>query len=243
MYREEETNIFNHFCNHFKTKCDTFTKILEVFEETLKSTKYKTDEYDKYVIMLLGCLNLKCFVSVFDRLSKGYWSDSEALIKKACETFLAQVFFYNNLEGAKDYCFNNIKLNKLIGNRHQLAKKLDELNSEQKLFPTDMEDFFKTFLYGTVYRESNRFAHMDFDVVNCEISGSRNNNGGLSSDLIIGPKFDNERMETTLNRLIFLSMFSVSFIENISGIHMSKKHQEVFKEFLNLCTNLNEKFL
>lgn len=180
MYRKEETNIFNQFYNNFETKCDTFTIIVEVFEETLKSTKYKTDEYDKYVIILLGCLNLKCLVSVFDRLSKGYLSDSEALIKKACETFLAQIFFYNNLEKAEDYCNKNIKLNKIIGNRYELAKKLDELNREHQLFPTDMEDFFQTNVYKYLYRESNRFAHMDFDIVHNEIYESRNHNELLS---------------------------------------------------------------
>lgn len=237
MYINQETIVKKKFYKLFKQKCDTFEKIITVLEETICETQYKTDEYDKYVIILLSALNLKCLVSIYDRLNKGYWSDSEALIKKSIENFLAQVFFYNNVDKAKEYCFNNTKLNKIIGNRNNLSKKLDELNKKQKLFPTDMENFFQNFIYEAVYRQANRMAHMDFDVVHKEISANIVDTK-LSSDLIIGPKFDKETMETTLTRLLFISMFSLSFIAHVNGKLNSQKHERMFKEFINFVNSL-----
>ena len=68
--------------------------------------------------------------------------------------------------------------------------------------------------------------------MHCEISGNKIDNNELSGDLIVGQKFDKEKMGKTLIRLIILSMFSFGFINHISLESVSEKQDEVFKEFL-----------
>ncbi len=231
MFQEVEKIIVKQVYQRFGKEFNLLNEIISIFNDTLKSIKVEVDNRWKYVITLLAMQNLKCFISAFDRLSKGYWSDSEALIKKAIENFLAQAFFYKKQVEANKY-LEGAKLQKLIGRRDRLAKKLDEINKSMKFFPIEMEDFFYTYIYVVGYREANKLAHMDFNMLHGEIAAA-NERSMLASELIIGPKYESEAFKTSFNRLLIFSLFNVGYIAHVNGITLPKRFDEIVEEAFN----------
>lgn len=228
----EEVLVLSEFNKNLKYEVSLFNKVINMLEKIISSHISGEGEYNKYAVLMLAGLNYKGFLSAFDRISKGYLSDSEAVLKKTIESFLSQACFYSNNENAKLWFEGKIELGRLEKNRYELSKKLDVLNKVDQFFPTDMDNFFEYYVYGVFYKNSNTIAHLDFDKVYREM-GLEDNPEKYSSVMVLGPKLDVDYMETTLKRIIMFTMFQSSLIRGIFKDTKTEDFDELFKEIFN----------
>lgn len=226
MFYKEEAFVRREFLKHLKSKRNLLFKCLKIFKSSLYSTKTPPERYNEYCTAILAGHNLKSLYSAYDRLSKGYISDAETILKRILESLLAQIYFFENNDKAKDWV-KGTKIDKLETNRKEIAKVLDKINSEKHIFPTDHNKFFEEYVYGVGYSNSNKIAHLDFDYVHREICLD-NDPRYYSTTLVIGPKYDLQFMEITLNRIVMFSMFQFSYFKSAFKIPDSKSFKTLF---------------
>ncbi len=104
--------------------------------------KVAPDRYNTYACIILFGLNFKSLTSAFDRLSKGYLSDSEAIFKKTLESLLSAMYFNEKPLTAKQW-IKGKSINKLTQSRKSIAQALDKINNEKHIFPTDYPTLFE----------------------------------------------------------------------------------------------------
>lgn len=224
MFAKEENTIKKQFLSRFKEIDTLCQKLFSEYESLLHKLPIKQEEHNTYCAAILANANLKSFVSVYDRLSKGYLSDSEAIFKKVIETFLAGIYFFEHPAEAKLWTEG-----KAISNRRRtFAQALDKMQQEKQIFPTDFEEFFDTYIYDVFYKSSNTIVHLDFGPVYTE---SFSEDGGT---LIIGPRFDEDFMKVSLNRIMMLCIFQLSFLETSFKVAVSDNsiYEEARKHIL-----------
>lgn len=229
MFYKEEILVRKNFLKHLKHKSNLILKCLKLFESALYSTKTPPEHHNEYCSAILAGHNLKSLSSAYDRLSKGYISDAETILKRVLEGLLAQIYFYENNDKAKEW-IKGTRIEKLEINRKEIAKKLDEINLAKHIFPTDYKKFFEEYIYGVGYSNSNKIAHLDFEYVHREI-GLDNDPRYYSTTLVIGPKYDLQFMEATLNRIIMFSMFQLSYFKSAFKIPDNRSYKILFSKF------------
>lgn len=235
MFYKEELLVKREFKRSFNNKSNLLFKCLKIFESALFSTKTPPEKFNEYSTVILAGHNLKSLYSSYDRLSKGYISDAETILKRVLESLLAQIYFFENNNKAKDW-IKGSKIDKLEVNRREIAKKLDKINSEKRIFPTDHNKFFEEYVYEVGYTNSNKVAHLDFDKVHREI-GLDNNPKYYSTTLVVGPKYDSQFMETVLNRIVMFSMFQLSYFKSAFKISDNRSYRILFSKFKKVFLN------
>lgn len=231
MFINEEKAVSNLFTSSFHDKVLILTEVLAVLEEYLIASRTPSDEYSKYAAVILIGSCLKSLVSSLDRLSKGYVSDSEALLKKAVEGFFYVAYFSKHTEDAKIWCTQNKKPDL---NYKDLAIALDKDQSNVPFFPTNYDNFFTTYIYDVVYKQANRLAHHDFDLVHEEMGLDNKNPTQFATTMVLGPKFDQRIMKTTLFRITMFSMFLLSILLIVTDMRENDKYKEIFKKVTDL---------
>lgn len=231
MFNAEETLVRNKFLETFSKEAKLFNDLLQLYEKLIYKVSTPPEEHNKYCAALLAGLNLKSFSSAFDRLSKGYLSDSEVIFKKILESFLAEVYFYEHLDKAKEWTQGK-KIDSLEANRKEIARILDKINKEKNIFPTDFPNFFEEYIYGVGYANSNKVAHLDFEFVHQEL-GLENDPKLFATTLVVGPKYDKEFMKVILNRLTMFCMFQITYLKETFNISF-----DPYKDLFNQVTNL-----
>ncbi len=227
MFNNEENLVLSKFKQAFAPKVDFVSRILKKIEQTLHSSATPKDNFSKYAGVILAGSCLKSLISSYDRLSKGYLTDCEALLKKSIEGFFYQAYFHENKNEAKLWCQNNTKP-KL--NYYDLAVKLDKSQFISKFFPTDYENFFTEYIYRVGYTQSNRLAHLDFDMVHFEMGLENEDQTQFATTMVLGPKYEFKMMKTTLNRLIMFSMFQLSLLLYITDQKGGEEYTSLFSE-------------
>lgn len=223
MFADEERIIREQFLGSFQEIDILCQKLFSEYEGLLRKLPIKQEEPNTYCASILANANLKSFVSAYDRLSKGYLSDSEAIFKKAIETFLAEIYFFEHLEEAKLWMEG-----KKFSNRRAFAQALDKVQKEGQIFPTDYEEFFDDYIYRVFYGSSNDITHINFAPVYKE---------SFSEDgktIIIGPRFDEYFMKVSLNRIMMLCIFQLSYLESTFKVAVSDNsiYEEARKHIL-----------
>lgn len=231
MFDSEEELVKNTFLETFPKEAELFNDLLQLYEQLIYKVKTPPEEFNKYCAALLAGLNLKSFSSAFDRLSKGYLNDSETIFKKILESFLAEVYFYEHLEKAKEWT-EGTPIDKLENSRKKIARVLDKINKEKNIFPTDFPNFFEEYIYGVGYSNSNKVAHLDFELVHQEL-GLENDPKLFATTLVVGPKYDKEFMKVILNRLIMFCMFQITYLKETFNISYNP-----YKDLFNQVTDL-----
>lgn len=230
MFSSEEELVFKEFSTTFQERIVLVVDIQKLIENLLQTSRVGANDYANYAAVILAGSSFKSLVSAYDRLSKGYLSDAETLIKKSIEGFFYQLHFHENKDDAKSWCIDNKKPEFRRGLR-TLAYRLDVLNKENKFFPTDHEEFFTSIVHESGYGQSNRFAHLDFDTVHLEIGLENMDPAQFATTMVIGPKYEGEMMKITLNRLIMFSMFQATLLLYITDQQPSDLYQKVFDRF------------
>lgn len=231
MFQHEEHLVQSEFIKHFKNKIDLLRRIFPLFEQYLKESQTSENDYAKYSAVILAGSSLKSLIGALDRISKGYTSDSEALLKKAIEAFFYQTYFYNHSKEAQEWCQKN-KKPKL--DYYSLAQRLDKLQFDKNFFPTDYENFFTDYVYKVGYRQANRLAHLDFDLVHQEMGLDNDNPAHFAKTLVIAPKFDRELMKTSLLRIVMFSMFQLTMLIYITNQKENDAYKSIFSGILSL---------
>lgn len=235
LFRNEEILVEAEYLKYFIGKQNVLERVLKLILQIISSSKSKSGEHHKYSVQLLAGINLKGFISANDRLKKGYFSDCEAIFKKNIESLLAQAYLFEHPDEAKKWCLNQIKIGDIEeGSRLEMAKKLDKINQEKDIFPTDMENFFEKFFYEVGYRNANHVAHLDFEIVHREMGLKVEDPTKFATTLILGPNFDKKLVETTLNRLIMFSMFQATLLKKMLKHRPYKEYRSTFIEVKRL---------
>lgn len=229
MFFKEELIVRREFLKNFRNVSKILLRCLKIIESDFASIKVTPDSYSEYSAALLATHNLKSLYSSYDRLSRGYMSDAETILKRVIEAFLAQVYFFENNDKARDW-LKGIKIGKLEINRRKMAKTLDNLSLTKQIFPTDYEKFFEEYIYKVGYSGSNKIAHLDFDYVHKEVNLDSHPKYYATS-LVIGPKYDPKFMEVILNRLLIFSMFQLSYIRTAFKLPDSRSYKILFTKF------------
>ncbi len=225
---KEERLVLNQFKSNFKKEINLFRNILSTLQIILESSKTSTKDYNRNSVLVLAGLNYKGFTGSFDRISKGYISDSEAILKKTIESFLAQGYLFLNPAKAKKWYKGEMELKSLESNRLVLSKKLDILNNREKFFPTDKKDFFEGYVYRNFYKNSNEIAHLNSKLVLREMRFDRD---GMIYDntMVLGPKWDLEFTKIIINRIIMFSMFQASLLATLFKVQ-NKEYERTFRK-------------
>lgn len=210
MFTHEERLVENKFLSRFGNNAEIFKKLLVQYEKLLHKIKTSSNEYNTYCTAILAATNLKGFISTYDRLSKGYLGESEAIFKKVIEAFIAEIYFFEYPDQAKQWVEG--KQIRKINNRKMMARALDKIQKEKQIFPTDYEQFFEEYIYGSFYSSSNNISHLDFIFVHKEI-GLENDGTSYAQTFVIGPRFDDYYMEISMNRIMLLCLFQLSYLE------------------------------
>lgn len=227
MFKDEEKAVSDLFSGNFQERTLILKEVFTVLEEYLIASRTPSDDYSKYAVVILIGSCFKSLVSALDRLSKGYISDSEALLKKAVEGFFYVAYFSKHAEDAKIWCTRNKKPDL---NYKDLAIALDQDQINGPFFPTNYDNFFSKYIYEIVYKQANRLAHHDFDLVHEEMGLDNKNPKQFATTMVLGPKFDQQIMKTTLFRLIMFSMFLLSMLLIVADMHENDEYKEVFKK-------------
>lgn len=239
-FAQQEALVNAEFENHFKQKIHIFYLQITFFEKLLYKIAelklVKTGDDSKYAISLLASIGLKSFVSALDRLSKGYWGDSESLLKKPIEGLLIQSYFLKNPGKAREYIYQNKEI-RMFGDRASISQIIDKSNIDMSIFPTDETQFFQKYVYQVLYDNCNKFAHMDFEMVHQEIGFNNNDPNTLATIMVIGPKFDKNFMIISLNRILMTLMYQISFISKIFNYPIDNGYNELFKITTNSVIN------
>ncbi|HOX95977.1 MAG TPA: hypothetical protein PLI45_01220 [Candidatus Woesebacteria bacterium] len=244
IFNQEEELVEKEFNASFESKIKLFKRQVLMLESLLKligeSKLVKENEYDKYSISVLASIALKSVISSQDRLSKGYIGDSEAVLKRVIECFLAQCYFSKNPDKAKDWVEDKISLGKLEGDRSNLVKWLDKNNIYQEIFPTNSLDFFQDFVYRVGYKNNNYVSHMDFNMVHREVGFDSARNNTAVTTLVLGPKFDKEFMETILNRLMMTLMLEITMINCFFHNLVTEDYNDLFKQIMKVISDVKQ---
>lgn len=242
IFNQEEELVQKEFNAAFGPKTKLLKRQILMLESLLnligESKLVRENDYDTYTISLLASISLKSVISCHNRLSKGYIGDSEAVLKRVIECFLAQCYFSKKIDKAKEWVDGKIILGKLEGNRANLAKWLDENNKSQEIFPTDSPDFFQDFVFRVGYKNNNYVSHMDFNMVHREIGLDNNRNDTVATTLVLGPKFDKVFMETILNRLMMTIMWEISLINNLFHHLITEDYNDLFRQTMKSISDI-----
>ena len=227
MFTNEENLVSGRFNQTFAPKVDFVNRIFRKIEQSLQNSKTPRNDFAKYAGIMLAGSCFKSLISTLDRLSKGYLTDCEALLKKSIEGFFYQAYFHENQKEAELWCQNNKKPEL---NYYDLAIQLDKIQFVNKFFPTNHDNFFTEYIYKVGYFQSNRLAHLDFDMVHFEMGLENEDQTQFASTMVLGPKFEKTMMETTLNRLIMFSMFQLSLLLYMTEQKGDKEYERFFVE-------------
>lgn len=231
MYETEEQQVKQEFIRIFSEMNTLFSRVLLVYENTLQALTSVVQTNTDYAVIALASLNLKSFNSAYDRLSKGYMSDSEAIFKKTIEAFIAEAYFHEHADEAERY-MNGESINR-ITNRHDMVVDLDRIQMTRQIFPTDYPGFFREYIYTVGYANSNSVAHLDFDHVHREL-GLEDDPTTWATTMVLGPRFHEAYMRTIFNRLIMFCMFQISYIIHTYTLQQTDEFRSVFSEVRRL---------
>jgi len=231
MFESEEFAVQQNFLRTFSDETRLFTDLLNLYEVTLTSLAGGTHTNTDYAVIALASLNLKSFNSTFDRLSKGYINDSEAILKKAIETFIAEAYFHEHTAHAERY-MNGESINQ-ITNRGNMVDDLDRIQATRQIFPTDYPNFFREYIYDVGYGNSNSVAHLDFDHVHREL-GLEDDPTRWATTMVIGPRYHEAYMRIVLNRLVMFCSFQISYIIETYHLQRTEEYTRVFSEVRRL---------
>lgn len=234
LFDREEKLVSERFLETFSAKTDILNEELVLLSKVLENSRAKPEEFNKYSLIMLAGLNLKGSLGAYDRLSKGYISDSETLFKRVIESLLAQIHLDNTPSDALKWCQNQISLGSLNKNRYELAKMLDQTNKQQQFFKTDMANFFVEEIYNVGYKNACSVAHMDFERVHDEMGLESGDASKYAHTLILGPNFNKSFMEITLNRLVMFTLFQLTYLADSVGYTDKEAVTNVFKKVMSL---------
>lgn len=236
MFEKEEKLVFDEYQ---KICSDEYLLILDacrLLENLIYQIKVPSENFGQYSCMILAGLNLKSINSAIDRLSKGYISDSEAIFKKFIESFLISVFLYEHPDKAELW-IKGAKIEKLGINRRDMSRKLDSINSDKRIFPTDYPNFFESYIYEVGYVNSNKIAHLDFDFVHKEL-GLEDDPKFYATTLVVGPRFHNELMKIVSLRIMMFAMFQTSYLKETFKLNYDEKHDQILRKITEKMSEL-----
>ncbi len=85
-----------------------------------------------------------------------------------------------------------------------------------------------------MYKQANRLAHHDFDLVHEEMGLDNSNPQQFATTMVLGPKFDQYIMKTTLFRLTMFSMFLTTMLLKVTDSSENESYKKVFRQVTDL---------
>lgn len=236
MFKKEEELVFNEYQKICRDEYLLILDACKLLENLIYQTKVPPENFGQYSCIILAGLNLKSINSAIDRLSKGYISDSEAIFKKFIESFLISVFLYENPDKAELW-IKGTSIQKLKIDRRKMSQKLDLLNSEKRIFPTDYPNFFESYIYDVGYVNSNIFAHLDFNYVHKEL-GLEDDSRFYATTLVVGPRFHSELMKKVSLRIMMFAMFQTSYLKETFKLNYDEEHSQILQRIIKKMSEL-----
>jgi hypothetical protein len=196
-FDQEEQYLSNEFYKKNENGSRLLNNLLRLIEELIKSSGFKNDQYPEYSIILRGLHALMALSNSVALLSKGYMGDAQAVHKRAVEFILRAMYFKEFPEEEKKWRENKGKL----PTRQSMADLLDSKHKQHKIFPTDYDTLWRGFVYGTMYKSVNDWAHGEFNNMYREVAIDDGTNY-YTHRFFIGPRPDEGFVKIMLNALI-----------------------------------------
>ena len=197
FFAKEEQHVSDDFDRKYKSWSELVTRCLRTIEELIKSSGFRTDQYPEYSIILHALHALMALSNGLVLLSRGYMGDCEAVHKRAVEFLLRAIYFREFPEEEAKWREKRGKL----PDRRVMADLLDKKHTEKPIFPTDHDKLWGDFVYGTIDKTVNEWAHGDFDAMYYEVAID-DQTPHYTHRFHIGPKPDDTFTKIMLRRLL-----------------------------------------
>jgi hypothetical protein len=204
VFRQEEQHVGRNFDVKYASGSKLLGRLLQLIEELITSSGFKNDQYPEYSIILHGLHALTALNNSLVLLSKGYMGHAQAVHKRAVEFILRAIYF-------KEFPDDERKWREKKGglpNRREMARRLDEKHKKSGIFPTDYDELWSGFVYGTVYRSVNEWAHGDFETMYHEVALD-DGTEYYTHKFNVGPRPDERFVESMLNALVHSCRFQI----------------------------------
>jgi hypothetical protein len=204
FFQPEEQYVSEEFDRKCGSASELLRRLLKLIEELLTSSGLRSDQYPEYSVGLHGLHALMALNNSLVLLSRGYMGDAQAAHKRAVEFILRAMYF-------KEFPADEEKWRDKKGelpNRKEMAKRLDEKHKESRIFPTDYDGLWSGFVYETVYRSVNEWAHGDFKMMYHEVAMD-DGTEYVTHKFNVGPRPDETFVGIMLNALIHSCRFQI----------------------------------
>ncbi|MGB8656747.1 MAG: hypothetical protein WCE90_03060 [Candidatus Zixiibacteriota bacterium] len=232
LFLQEEEYISKNFDLNHESGSKLLIRLMEKTKEFIKSSGFKSGQYPECSIILHALHTLMALNNSLVLLSKGYMGDCEAVHKRAVEFVLRAIYFREFPQEERKW---REKTGKLL-DRKSIASILDEKHEQKAIFPTDSETFWGDFVYDSIYKSINEWAHGDFQAMYYEVAID-NGTEYYTHKFVIGPKPDERFVKTMIRRLIHTCRIQVLFLAQTLSYPPEKYHDLMIESEKYLTNN------
>jgi hypothetical protein len=219
LFSQEEEYVSKYFDSKQISGVNLLKSLMNKIEDLIKSSSFKSDQYPEYSIILHALHALMAINNSLLLLSKGYMGDCEAVHKRAVEFVLRAIYFREFPEEERKWRENEGKL----PDRKSMASILDDKHRQKRIFPTDSETFWREFVYDTIYKSINEWAHGDFKAMYYEVAID-NGTEYYTHKFFIGPKSDERFVKIMIRRLIHICRIQILFFAQTFNLPTEAYH-------------------
>jgi len=232
LFFQEEEYVSKDFDLKHESGSKLLINLMEKTEELIKSSGFRHDQYPEYSIILHALHTLMALNNSLILLSKGYMGDCEAVHKRAVEFVLRAIYFREFPEEERKWRENTGKL----PNRQSMASILDDRHEQKSIFPTDSETFWRDFVYDTIYKSINEWAHGDFKAMYYEVAMD-NGTEYYTYKFFVGPKPNEEFVKTMIKRLMHTCRIQILILAQTFNYPSEKYHDLMIESEKYLINN------